>query len=263
MEVSKNKALKCIQEMYTEIPNLKKFKEDSEEYSQWKYKTDNVIKGIFGETSSEYSSMHNRLFPEYVGLPMGVHVDYQRAYQNRLDSLFAQLKGFENAIGLWEDDIIPNDNDAISILSTILPRFHKFARQLKHRYNGKNCVEIIDEYDVQYLLHAILKLHFEDVRKEENIPSYAGSSARADFLLKKEKIIIEVKKTRSHLKDKELGNQLSLDKEHYSVHPDCETLVCFIYDPDELLSNPIGLINDLSKPNSEMKTMVIVSPNYK
>lgn len=261
MEVSKNKALKCIQEMYTEIPNLKKLKENSEEYSQWKYKTDNVIKVIFGETSSEYSSMHNSLFPEYVGLPMEVHVDYQRAYQNRLDSFYAQLKGFEAAIDLWEDDIIPNDDDAISILSTILPRFHKFARQLRHRYNGRTSIEIIDEYDVQDLLHAILKLHFEDIRKEEYTPSYAGSSTRTDFLLKSEKIVIEVKKTRNDLKDKELGKQLILDKEHYNVHPDCETLVCFIYDPDELLSNPNGLINDLSKPNLGMNTIVIISPN--
>lgn len=112
MEVSKNKALKCIQEMYTEIPNLKKLKENSEEYSQWKYKTDNVIKVIFGETSSEYSSMHNSLFPEYVGLPMGVHVDYQRAYQNRLDSFYAQLKGFEVAI-----ELLSNPNGLINDLS--------------------------------------------------------------------------------------------------------------------------------------------------
>ena len=106
-----------------------------------------------------------------------------------------------------------------------------------------------------------MKLHFEDVRKEEYTPSCAGSSTRVDFLLKNEKIVIEVKKTRHDLKDKELGKQLILDKEHYNVHPDCETLVCFIYDPDGLLINPIGLKNDLSKTSSEMETMVIISPD--
>lgn len=247
MEVSKNKALKCIQDLRLEIVTLKNVKEDSPEYRSWKYRVDSVIKQIFEETSSEYKSIHETLNPLCMG-PLNMHVDYHENYLKRLDSLYAQFQGFE---------------DAISILNTILPRFHKFARQLKHRYNGKNCVEIIDEYDVQDLLHAILKLHFEDVREEENMPSYAGSSARADFLLKNEKIIVEVKKTRDKLKDKELGEQLILDKEHYHVHPDCKTLICFIYDPDGLISNPNGLINDLSETNSKMNTIVIISPNYK
>lgn len=261
MGVNKNKALQCIQEIYAEITGLKKLKENSEEYSLWKHKTDNVIKQIFGETSLEYSSIHNSLFPQYIGSPIGVHIDYQHAYLNRLNLLSAQLKGLESAIVLWEDDINSNDNDAISILNSILPRFHKFVRQLGFRYDGRTGIEIKDEYDVQDLLHAILKLHFEDVRREEYTPSYAGSSTRVDFLLKNEKIVIEVKKTRNDLKDKELGKQLILDKEHYNVHPDCETLVCFIYDPDELLNNPKGLINDLSKNNTGVNTIVIISPN--
>ena len=262
MEVSKNKALKCIQDLRLEIVTLKNVKEDSLEYRSWKYRVDSVIKQIFEETSSEYKSIHETLNPLCLG-PLNMHVDYHENYLKRLDSLYAQFQGFEDAIKLWEDDVILKDNDAISILNTILPRFHKFARQLKHRYGGKNSVEIRDEYDVQDLLHAILKLHFEDVREEENMPSYAGSSARADFLLKNEKIIVEVKKTRDKLKDKELGEQLILDKEHYHVHPDCKTLICFIYDPDGLISNPNGLINDLSETNSKMNTIVIISPNYK
>jgi hypothetical protein len=37
------------------------------------------------------------------------------------------------------------------------------------------------------------------VRREEWTPSYAGGSAKADFLLKEEGIVIEVKKTRQGL----------------------------------------------------------------
>ena len=39
-------------------------------------------------------------------------------------------------------------------------------------------------------------LYFDDIRAEEWTPSYAGKCARVDFLLKNEKIVIEVKKTR-------------------------------------------------------------------
>ena len=261
MVISKKKALKYIQEICADIPKLKQVKEDSEEYSLWKYKTDNVIKHIFGETSSEYVSIHSCLFPKYVGVPFGMEIDYHQVYLKHLDSLYAELKGYEKVIELSDEDEPTNERDAISLLIHILSHFHTFARQLKKRYNNRRAFEIEDEYDVQDLLHAILKLHFEDVRKEEYTPSCAGSSTRVDFLLKNEKIVIEVKKTRYDLKDKELGKQLILDKEHYNVHPDCKTLVCFIYDPDGLLSNPIGLKNDLSNTNLKMETIVIISPD--
>ena len=45
------------------------------------------------------------------------------------------------------------------------------------------------------LLHALLLLYFDDIRAEEWTPSYAGKSARMDFLLKNEGVVIEVKKT--------------------------------------------------------------------
>jgi len=130
-------------------------------------------------------------------------------------------------------------------LNIIFNRFHKVARQLRSRHAGKNTIEIEDEYDVQDLLHSLLHLYFDDIRPEEHTPSYAGSSARVDFLLKSEKIVIEVKKTRKGLADKEVGNQLIEDIERYRVHPDCEKLVCFVYDPEGRIGNPIGLINDL------------------
>jgi REase_DpnII-MboI len=66
------------------------------------------------------------------------------------------------------------------------------------------------EYDVQDLLHALLHLYCDDIRTEEWTPSYAGASSRMDFLLKKEKIVVEVKKTRQGLDAREVGEQLSL-----------------------------------------------------
>ena len=86
--------------------------------------------------------------------------------------------------------------DSLLDLKNILLRFHKVARQLRNRYNKRTTIEINDEYDVQNLLHALLHIYFSDIRAEEWTPSYAGSSVRQDFLLKNEKVVIEVKKTR-------------------------------------------------------------------
>jgi len=146
------------------------------------------------------------------------------------------------------------------VLENLFERFHLVANQLKRRHNGRETLIIRDEYDVQDLLEALLKLFFTDVRPEEWCPSYAGSSKRMDFLLKNEGIIIEVKKTRDGLKDKEIGEQLIIDIANYKKHPDCKLLYCFVYDPDALIRNPRGIESDLSGDIDGLTVRVRVVP---
>ncbi|MGH1385271.1 hypothetical protein [Kordia sp.] len=159
---------------------------------------------------------------------------------------------------------IHNPTD-IEKVENILKRFHSVVNQLKNRRKEegipRNTIKIKDEYDVQDLLHGLLKIHFDDIRAEEWNPSYAGSSKRSDFLLKKEKIVIEVKKTRTNLKDKQIGEQLIIDKANYSKHSDCKVLICFVYDPELLIKNPIGIKNDLKEVSDDFTTLVYILPN--
>ena len=141
--------------------------------------------------------------------------------------------------------------DTLAILERIFSTFHLVARQLRNRYDSRPTLEVSDEYDVQDLLHALLKLFFKDIRPEEWTPSYAGSASRMDFLLKEEKVVIEVKKTRDTLRDKQIGDQLLLDIAHYKEHPGCKTLVCFIYDPEAIIGNPRGLEKDLTSSSAD------------
>lgn len=155
----------------------------------------------------------------------------------------------------------PNSYDGIATLNELCTRFHKVAIQLKNRYDNRNTIQIEDEYDVQDLMHALLKSRFDDIRPEEYSPSYAGKNTRIDFLLKKEKILIEIKKTRESLKDDKIGSELILDISRYKGHPDCETLYCFVYDPQSHISNPIGLENDLMKNSTQdFKVIVKIAP---
>jgi len=140
----------------------------------------------------------------------------------------------------------------------ILGRFHGMALQLKIRERCRSPLEINDEYDLQYVLKAALRLEFDDVRPEENTPSYAGRGSRMDLLLKSEQIVVETKFVTARLLDKEVGEQLVLDIAHYRTHPDCKTLVCYVYDPRSLLVNPAGLIADLEKPSGPLPVSVIV-----
>ena len=79
-----------------------------------------------------------------------------------------------------------------------------------------------------------------------------------DFLLKKEKIVVETKMTRKGLADKEIGNQLIVDIERYKEHPDCDTLICFVYDPEGRMTNSRGLSEDLENQSREDLKIIIV-----
>lgn len=154
--------------------------------------------------------------------------------------------------------------NADMVLENIFKKFQRVSTQLKQRYDSRDTIIISDEYDVQDLLNALMRLYFDDIRVEDWVPEYAGGKTRVDFLLKSEKIIIEVKKTRDNLRDKEIGNQLISDIAHYKAHPDCNKIICFVYDPDGLIRNPLGLerdLDNLSEINGvEVKTFIF--PRY-
>lgn len=82
-----------------------------------------------------------------------------------------------------------------------------------------------------------------------------------DFLLKQERIVIEVKKTRRGLGDRELGSQLIEDRARYKVHPDCRKLICFVYDPEGRIGNPRGISNDLDAIEDDFELKVIIKPD--
>ena len=151
--------------------------------------------------------------------------------------------------------------DKSEFIIKLIQNFHIVAQQLRNRYDNRDTLLINDEYDVQDLLNGLLRIEFDDIRPEEYTPSYAGSSTRVDFLLKKEKIVIEVKKTRDGLKDKQVGDQLILDVQHYKAHPDCKRLICFVYDPENRIKNPRGLESDLTTLSSEeMSVEIFIRP---
>lgn len=152
------------------------------------------------------------------------------------------------------------EKDYLFFLDNIVEKFHLVAKQLRQRYDERPTLDISDEYDTQDLLHALLKIYFEDIRTEEWNPSYAGSSTRSDFLLKDQKIIIEVKKTRASLKAKQLGEQLIIDIAKYKAHPDCRLLYCFVYDPEGYINNPRGIENDLNKTTDGLMVIVRIVP---
>ncbi len=151
-------------------------------------------------------------------------------------------------------------SSATARLVQLADSFHRVALRLRGRRAGKEPILINDEYDVQYVLAALLETRFEDIRPEEWGPSYAGGSNRVDFLLKNESVLVETKMTRSGLTDRRLGEELIIDIAHYKQRQDCNALVCFVYDPEHRLTNPLGIENDLSKTTDNLDVRVLIRP---
>lgn len=152
------------------------------------------------------------------------------------------------------------NNDDGNMLNSILSRFGLFIRQLNRRYNNRKGIDIIDEYDVQDMLHALLVTYFEDVRAEDPVPINAGGSSRLDFIIIDINTAIEVKMTRKGLGDKVLGEQLLVDIGRYSKRTDIKQLVFFVYDPNHLIQNPNGLKKDIeNKSNDNFDIDVVIS----
>lgn len=159
-----------------------------------------------------------------------------------------------------QEEVIEEQNNPLDVVEHICGRFHLVARQLRNRHDNRSTLEISDEYDVQDLLHVLLRIHFDDIRPEEWTPSYAGGSSRKDFLLWNERIVVEVKKTRTGLGAKEVGEELIIDIAKYRQHQHCKTLLCFVYDPEDKISNPQAIENDLTEISDEFSVKVIIVP---
>lgn len=136
------------------------------------------------------------------------------------------------------------------LLEVIVRGLRRAMHPLTHRRKGVQPLSFGNEYDVQDLLHAMLRPWIGDIRPEEFTPSYAGTGTRMDFLLAAHALVIETKIVRDRAHSKRIGDELIIDVEHYRRHPSCKLLWCVVYDPDHLITNAQGLKTDLEGPHT-------------
>ena len=277
LATTKGKAEQQLKERITLGEGLSKRQISSQEefdllrkdYKAWDNYNNDLLKRLFttAEIFTEYRHCTTRLIQVK---PFGYETPLRDKWQDLKQDLTEKISKLQDIMGrleLFEErSTVANkknadENQSMKKLKKILNGLDKVACQLRDRYDNRNTLEIKDEYDVQDLLHALLRLEFDDIRKEEWTPSYAGSTSRMDFLLKQQQMVVEVKKAGRRLKEREIGEQLTIDIAHYQKHQDCKTLICFVYDPERYIRNPKGLENDLiaqSTPN--MLVVVVVAP---
>jgi hypothetical protein len=196
----------------------------------------------------------------------------QEAYSGYGFSFAEQAKLRETAIAsellnkklkstITKDNCSKSTSPPLVRIQKLCSRFHIVACQLGKRHDNRKTLLVEDEYDVQDLFHALLRIDFDDVRTEIWTPEYAGGSARMDFWLPTEKIVIETKMTRESLTKKQIGEELLIDIAKYKTFENCKKLVCFIYDPKARIGNPRGLETDLASASSEIDVVALVKPS--
>lgn len=146
------------------------------------------------------------------------------------------------------------------IVVRALDRFHRFAKDLEDRPRGADGITVHNEYDVQYLLNALLRLEFDNVKTEEPAPTMASGATRLDFLLPDHDLVLEIKMTRDSMSPRSLADELILDIGRYRAHPGCSEIIFFVYDPRGLMKNPVALQNELTEIAGNLPVTLFVSP---
>ena len=152
------------------------------------------------------------------------------------------------------------ESDPVELVKTLCGRFHSVARQLRLRGEYRATLNVEDEFDAQDLLHALLRVQFDDIGTDEWTPSYSSGAPRTTFLLNDSRMAVIVKKTRPGLTANDLTDQLRIDAEQYRSHDRCALLLCFIYDPEGRIGNPRGLESNLTNVSDSFVIDVLVAP---
>lgn len=136
--------------------------------------------------------------------------------------------------------------DAVQVVVALGERALDVSRQLLQRHSSRETLVVKDEYDWQDLFHALLRVFFSDIRREDPAPTSAGASSRIDFVLPEQRIAIELKHYRPSMNAKTLGDELAVDHERYQKHPNVSHIVTLVLDWEGKIANPRGLEKDLS-----------------
>lgn len=238
------------------------------------YDLDELFTGLFGEDYAEHPKLHKLACANGLSIrgklsgaeeaekfKHGEHSEIRRSTAVKA-KIIALLLGrllsgkLETKLSGPRVDFAGSWIDSVRLIAAIGERFRDVSRQLQKRREGRSTLTVTDEYDAQDLFHSLLRLFFDDVRKEEWTPSYAGSASRMDFLLPAYGIALELKHARESLSNKALGDQLIVDVSHYRTHGSVRSLVCLVFDEEGYVDNPRGIERDLSKIHEDLVVTV-------
>lgn len=146
-------------------------------------------------------------------------------------------------------------------LSRILNNFYIFIETLTERppygrgtltAEQLSCLKIQNEYDVQHFLYAYLRPLYPMARLEVSEDAGYGT-VRPDIYIDAEHVI-EIKCTRTSMKQKKLTEEIEADIVHYAA----KNIYFFIYDKEKIIENPQAFKANYEKIIKEKNIHIII-----
>jgi len=130
----------------------------------------------------------------------------------------------------------PAPDADVSMVERLCRRLPQAAKILGERSRKvKKSLQISDEYDVQDLLHALLRAYLKYSVQEDPLPKVAGtSSGRADISIEDLGVLIEVKYVYGPSDQKRIFDDLSQDLLLYTQWAPLRVLIYLIYNSADL-----------------------------
>jgi hypothetical protein len=124
----------------------------------------------------------------------------------------------------------------VELVVRVCQRLPQTARILANRSRkGKQPFDISDEYDVQDLLHGVLRGYLKYSVQEDPLPKVAGAkSSRIDISIEELGVLIEVKYVHGPDNQKRIFEEYSQDLVLYTKWPHLKTLIFLIYNSGDL-----------------------------
>ena len=153
------------------------------------------------------------------------------------------------------------DNEKEEQVLEILNHFYLFLENLIEREPHKrggiqqeqlHALKIKNEYDVQHLLYACIKLLYPMARAEVSEDTGYGT-VRTDIFLDTNHVI-EVKCTRKNMSLKKLTEEIEADMIHYNA----ENIYFFLYDKEKIIENPMVFKKCYEEKIKEKKVYIII-----
>lgn len=166
---------------------------------------------------------------------------------------------YSTQLSYFEKESSSSENSAVHKIEKIFNRFGEISLPLRERRSDREPLIMDDEADVQYLLHALLKIDFDDIRREPHTDRHSSVSPRIDFLVQNETIGIEIKRASPTRQEKPLRKELSEDKEQYRLDTNIDVLLIFIYDPEKQIENKAEFESSFEQETPQMETRVTVT----
>lgn len=136
--------------------------------------------------------------------------------------------------GLSIREITPDEVNVMQILENFGNAVKKITQERRLSHPS---FKIADEYDVQDLLYLILKSVYPALIAEDPVPKNGSQSTRIDFKLPEKGIFIEVKFVKKKGDENGIISALKDDIESYHADKSLKTLICFVYDPQNLIKD--------------------------